>query len=70
MLVYCAGLGVPFLAAAALTDRLQNILRTVNRNLGVINLAGGAILLVFGLLLLTGHLTFLSSLGRSSPIDL
>ena len=70
MLVYCAGLGVPFLAAAALTERLQPLIRSVNRHLGVINLGGGAILLVFGLLLLSGNLTFLSGLGRSSPIDL
>lgn len=70
MLVYCLGLGVPFLAAAALTDRLQGAIRAVNRHLGAINLAGGALLLVFGLLLLSDHLTLLSRFGTGSPLDL
>lgn len=70
MLVYCAGLGIPFIAAAALTDRLQGTIRALNRHLGVINLAGGALLLVFGLLLLSDHLTVLNRFGTSSPVDL
>lgn len=70
MLVYCLGLGVPFLAAAALTDRLQGVIRAVNRHLGAINLAGGGLLLVFGLLLLSDHLTLLSQFGTGSPVDL
>ncbi len=70
MLVYCAGLGVPFVAAALLTDRLQGVIRAINRHLGVINLAGGALLLVFGLLLVSDHLTFLTRFGTASPVDL
>lgn len=70
MVVYCAGLGVPFVAAAFLTDRLQGVIRAVNRHLGVINLVGGALLLVFGLLLVSDHLTFLTRFGTASPVDL
>ena len=70
MLLYCAGLAVPFLAVAVLADRSQGAIRAVNRHLGVINLVAGAILLVFGLLLATGRLTVLSTLSFQSPFDL
>jgi cytochrome c-type biogenesis protein len=70
MLVYCLGLGLPFLLFAALTDRLQGAIRAVNRHLGVINLAAGALLLVFGLLLLTNEFTFFNRFAAQSPFDL
>jgi cytochrome c-type biogenesis protein len=70
MLAYCAGLGLPFIAAAALIDRLQSAIRAINRRLGVMNLAGGAVLLVFGLLLITDRLTVLNHFGTNSPVDL
>ena len=70
MLAYCAGLGIPFVAAAALIDRLQGPIRVINRRLGIINLAAGAVLLVFGVLLLTDHLTLLNHFGTTSPVDL
>lgn len=70
MLAYCAGLAIPFLAFAALADRLQGVIRTVNRRLGVINLAAGALLLVFGLLLLTNQFTFFDRFAAQSPFDL
>jgi cytochrome c-type biogenesis protein len=70
MLVYCAGLAVPFLLVAVLADRLQGAIRAVNRHLGVINLVAGGILLVFGILLATGGLTVLSTLSFQSPFNL
>ena len=70
MLLYCAGLAVPFLLVAALADRLQGVIRRLNRHLGVINLIAGGILLVFGLLLATGRLTVLSNLSFQSPFNL
>jgi len=70
MLVYCLGLGLPFLLFAALTDRLQGAIRAINRHLGVINLAAGALLLVFGLLLLTDRFTFFNRFAAQSPFDL
>lgn len=70
MLLYCAGLAVPFLLVAALADRLQNVIRLVNRRLGVVNLVAGALLLGFGLLLITDRLTLLSQLSPSSPFNL
>jgi cytochrome c-type biogenesis protein len=70
MLVYCMGLAVPFLALAALTDRLQGVIRAVNRNLGVINIAAGALLLIFGLFLLSNQFTVFNRLAPQSPFDL
>jgi len=70
MLVYCLGFAIPFLLVAVLTDRLQSVLRAVNRHLGVINLIAGGVLLVFGLLLATGRLTVLSNLSFQSPFNL
>ena len=70
MVVYCIGLAVPFLVLAALADRLQGVIRAVNRHLGVINLVCGAILLVFGVLLATGRITLLSTFSFQSPFNL
>jgi len=70
MVVYCAGLAVPFLLVALLADRLQNLIRAVNRHLGVINLVCGAALLIFGILVATGRITVLSSLSFQSPFNL
>jgi cytochrome c-type biogenesis protein len=70
LLVYCAGLALPFLAVAALTDRLQGPLRALNRHLGVVNIIAGSLLLVFGLLLAFDRITALSNLSPSSPFDL
>jgi cytochrome c-type biogenesis protein len=70
MLLYCVGLGVPFLVIALLADRLQGAIRRVNRHLGVINLVAGGVLLVFGLLLASGRLTVLNGLSFQSPFNL
>jgi cytochrome c-type biogenesis protein len=70
MVAYCLGLAVPFMLLAALTDRLQGAIRAVNRHLGVVNLVAGALLLVFGVLLLTDRFTVFSQFAVQSPFDL
>jgi cytochrome c-type biogenesis protein len=70
MIAYCLGLAVPFLLLAALTDRLQGAIRAVNRHLGVVNLAAGALLLVFGVLLISDRFTLFSHYSAQSPFDL
>jgi cytochrome c-type biogenesis protein len=70
MLLYCLGLAVPFLLVALLADRLQGLLRSVNRHLRVISIVAGLILFGFGLLMATGQLTVLSSLSFQSPFNL
>ena len=70
MLLYCLGLAIPFLIVAVLADRLQGVLRAVNRHLGVINLIAGLVLFAFGLALAVGWLTVLSSYSFQSPFNI
>jgi cytochrome c-type biogenesis protein len=70
MLVYCAGLAVPFLLVAVLADRLQNVIRAVNRRMGVINVVAGLLLLAFGLLLLSNEVTLLNQYSFQAPFNL
>lgn len=70
LLVYCAGLAVPFLLVAGLADRLQGVIRAVNRRLGVINIAGGVLLLAFGVLLLSNQFTVFNQYAVQSPFNL
>jgi cytochrome c-type biogenesis protein len=70
MLVYCVGLGVPFLVVAVLCDRLQGGLRAVNRHLRLVSLVAGLLLLAFGVMLLTGQVTQLSRISPGAPFDL
>lgn len=70
MLVYCAGLAVPFLLVAVLADRLQNVIRAVNRRMGVINIVAGILLLGFGFLLISNEITVLNQFSFQAPFDL
>jgi cytochrome c-type biogenesis protein len=70
MVAYCLGLAVPFMLLAALTDRLQGAIRAVNRHLGVVNLVAGALLLVFGVLLVADRFSVFSHFAVQSPFDL
>jgi cytochrome c-type biogenesis protein len=70
MVAYCLGLGIPFLVIAAVTDRAQAGLRSLNRHLGVVNVVAGLLLLVFGGLLVAGSLTVLNRFAGTSPFDL
>ena len=71
MVTYCLGLAVPFLAFALLTDRLQGVIRAINRHLGLINLVAGALLLVFGLLLILDRYTLFSQYAPGGdPLNL
>jgi cytochrome c-type biogenesis protein len=70
MLMYCAGLAVPFLVVAVLADRLQNVIRAVNRRLGIINIVAGILLMGFGFLLLSNEITLLNQYSFQSPFNL
>ena len=52
--VYSAGLGVPFLAAAIGVERFLGFLQRFRRHLGTVERATGALLVVTGVLFLTG----------------
>ncbi|MDR2686267.1 MAG: cytochrome c biogenesis protein CcdA [Oscillospiraceae bacterium] len=62
LLVYCLGLGVPFVASAVLIDRLKGALGFLRRHSRGINIASGALLVVMGVLMATGVLGRILSL--------
>ncbi len=70
MVLYCLGLAVPFLVVAVLCDRLQGPIRAVNRRLRLVSLVTAALLLAFGVLLLTGRITELSAISPGAPFNL
>jgi cytochrome c-type biogenesis protein len=70
MLIYCAGLAVPFLLVAVLADRMQNVIRAVNRRMGMITMVAGILLLGFGLLLISNEITLLNQYSFQSPFNL
>jgi len=54
LLVYCAGLGLPFIISAVLIDRLKGTLGFIKRHMRAINIASGILLVVMGILMATG----------------
>ncbi len=70
MLLYCAGLAVPFLAVAALAQRARGALRAINAHMNLVSLVSGSLLLAFGILLITGRITLLSTIAPGSPFDI
>jgi cytochrome c-type biogenesis protein len=70
MLVYCAGLAVPFLLVAVLADRIQGVIRAVNRRMGIINIVAGLLLLGFGFLLISNEITLLNQYSFQAPFNL
>lgn len=70
LLIYCAGLAIPFLLVALLADRLQQFIRAVNHRMNIVNLVAGALLLAFGILLATGKITDLSQFSPNSPFNI
>ena len=61
LLAYSLGLGVPFLLTGLAFGRMTDALARVRGRLRVIDLVGGAVLIVFGLLLLTGNVDVVSA---------
>jgi cytochrome c-type biogenesis protein len=58
---YSLGLGVPFLLCGLAFGRLTDVLGRVRPRLHAVEVLGGAVLVVFGLLLATGHVDVISS---------
>ena len=66
--VYSLGLAVPFLVAALALDRFLQAFRRFRRWIPIVEKASGVLLIVLGLLLLTGRFTVLSGwLTRYTP---
>jgi cytochrome c-type biogenesis protein len=61
LLIYSAGLGVPFVASGLGLARLQSTFKWIRQHYRVINLVSGALLVGFGVLLFTNRLTRIAS---------
>jgi cytochrome c-type biogenesis protein len=61
LLAYSLGLGVPFLLCGLALGRMTDALARVRSRLRMIDLVGGAVLVAFGLLLLSGDVSIISS---------
>jgi cytochrome c-type biogenesis protein len=58
---YSAGLAIPFLLIALAFERMTDALAVVKRHFPVIIAVGGAVMIVLGVLILTGEFTMLNS---------
>ncbi|MGA8370846.1 MAG: cytochrome c biogenesis protein CcdA [Acidimicrobiales bacterium] len=61
LIAYSLGLGVPFLLSGLAFGRLTDMVARVRGRLRYVDLVGGLILVVFGLLLVTGNLGWVSA---------
>jgi len=62
LLAYALGLGVPFVLVGILVDRAGTLMRSIRRYSGPFSFIGGVILILMGMLLLTGRLDQLANL--------
>jgi len=56
LVVYSLGMGIPFLVSALIVDKLSNVLDIVKKNHKKIDLISGILLIILGLLMMTGIL--------------
>ncbi len=61
--IYSLGLGLPFLIIGAAFDSLLPFLKKLNKYSGIIRAASGVLLIVVGILILTGQLTWFAALA-------
>ena len=64
LIAYSVGLGVPFIVSALLIDRLKKTFDVIKKHYRIINIVSGIILLVVGILMMTGMMSRL--LAQSS----
>ncbi|NLT29328.1 MAG: cytochrome c biogenesis protein CcdA [Propionibacterium sp.] len=62
--VYCLGLGVPFLVAALAFGRMRRLVGFVQRHQQVVMRLGGLVMVVVGVLMLTGAWSWLMGIAR------
>ncbi len=61
LLAYALGLGLPFLLVGILVDRISPLMRGIRRYTGPISLIGGVLLILMGMLILSGRLDQLAN---------
>ncbi|WP_024615498.1 cytochrome c biogenesis CcdA family protein [Clostridium sp. Ade.TY] len=62
LLVYSLGLGIPFILSALLIDTLKGTFNFIKRNYKIINIISGTILILIGIMMMTGYLNRVLSL--------
>lgn len=62
LLAYSLGLGVPFVLSAVLIDKLKSTFNFIKKNYKTINIISGGLLIIIGLLMMSGLLNKLMSL--------
>lgn len=68
LLAYSLGLGVPFLLVAGGLGGVRRVLEWVRLHIRAVNAVGGTLVIVMGLLLLSGQLTRLNQLFNFLPL--
>jgi cytochrome c-type biogenesis protein len=63
--VYSAGLAIPFLLIALAFERMTTALAVVKRHFPVLIAVGGAVMIVLGVLIITGEFTVLNAEANS-----
>jgi cytochrome c-type biogenesis protein len=61
LVVYSAGLGIPFLLTTLAMKGFINVFSKIKKYLGLIQKISGAILIMIGILMITGKLTLIAS---------
>lgn len=56
LLIYSLGLGIPFVLSAVLIDKLKSTFQFIKRNYKIINFISGSLLIVVGILMMSGLL--------------
>lgn len=62
LLIYSAGLGLPFIICALLIDRIKDAFYFIKINYKIINIISGIILIIIGVSIMTGYLNKLISI--------
>jgi cytochrome c-type biogenesis protein len=57
--IYSLGLGIPFIIIGLVWGAIMPLWKSINRYLGVISIVSGALLIIVGILILTGNLAWL-----------
>jgi cytochrome c-type biogenesis protein len=56
LLLYSAGLGIPFILSAVLIDKFKTAFDFIKRNYNTVNIISGSMLIFIGVFMATGHI--------------
>lgn len=63
--VYSLGMGIPFIILGLVWGAIMPLWKSINRHLGVISIVSGVLLIIVGILMLTGNLEWIGQLVPS-----